>query len=121
STTTANGVNGVATFNNLVLSRAGTYYFTVTAPNMAAVSSGTFNVTAALPTRLSFNPPPQAGTAGQVLPPFAVQLLDQFGNPTSSSSTVSITLAGPGGLTAGTTSVAAVNGVATFNGLVVQA
>src|SRR5262249_7657041 len=50
-----------------------------------------------------------------------VQILDTFNNLTSSTASVSVAANGPGGFSGGsTTSVAAVNGVATFSNLVLN-
>src|SRR5262249_47759483 len=62
---------------------------------------------------------PTNTTAGAAITPaVTVQLLDQFNNLTGSTATVTLVANGPGPFTGGsTTSVAAVNGVATFNNL----
>jgi hypothetical protein len=61
------------------------------------------------------------GTAGQALPAFTVLVNDAFGKPfTASSVPVTVTVTGPGGFAAGSTTVQSSNGIATFSGLVLN-
>jgi hypothetical protein len=119
STTSMAAVNGVATFSNLVPTAAGTG-FTLKATDgaLTAAISNSFNVTATAANKLAFVQQPTTTTAGNAISPaVTVQIQDQFGNPTSSTATVTIS---GGGTMAGasTTSVAAANGLATFSNLI---
>ncbi len=124
STTSVAAVKGVATFNNLTLDTAGTYTLTVTDGTLTGATSTNIVVSAAGASQLAFQKVPTTGTAGQaVTPAVTVAVEDAFGNVvTTNTSNVKIAIAsGPGGLTTGsTTRVAAVNGVATFNNLVLD-
>jgi autotransporter-associated beta strand protein len=77
----------------------------------------------AAPTHLVFPLPPLGSVVGTPLPQFTVQLLDPFNNLTTSTANVSLMIAsGPGSFTTGSqTTVAAVNGVATFSNIVFTA
>jgi hypothetical protein len=90
-------------------------------PTITAISSPltsasqTETVTAAAPTKLAFAQQPTNTTAGATISPaVTVQILDAYGNLTSSTASVSLT--GPATLS-GTTTVNAVNGVASFSTL----
>ena len=123
STTQVAAVNGVATFNNLILNMAGTYTFTVTDGSLTSSTTGSITINAAGAFLLAFNSsdlPPSTGTAGGVLAPIQVVVYDSYGNTvTSNTSTVTLAVAsGPAGFTSGSTLTAtAVNGVATFSNL----
>jgi hypothetical protein len=119
--TTAKAASGVATFSKLIFDTAGTYTLRV---SDGALTGATTSVTVspAAARKLVLTQKPSAATAGQALSPgLAVAVEDAFGNVVASNtSTVTISISsGPGGFVTGsTTSVAAVNGVATFNNLV---
>src|SRR2546426_693857 len=117
-TTPVAAVSGVATFF-VSLNKAGTgYTLTASAGGFAPVTSTAFDITPGTATQLAFTVPPSNTVAGAAISP-AVQItaLDPAGNPVPSF-TGSVTVAlgsNPGGSTlSGTTTVAAVNGVATF-------
>lgn len=121
-TATRNAVNGIASFSDLSLDRAGTgYTLTAAASGLASATSAAFNVTASATSRLVFSVQPPTTAAGATLTP-AVQVAvhDASGNVVTGTTTV-ITVAigtNPGGATlAGTTQRNAVNGVATFTDL----
>src|SRR5439155_188256 len=118
-TKTVAAVAGVATFGDLSVDKAGTgYTLTAAATGLTTPTSAVFNVSAGGATHLVFAVQPSTTTAGAAVAP-AVQVAaqDAQGN-TATPFTGSIGLAivsNPGGGTlAGTTSVAAVSGVATF-------
>ena len=125
STTSVAAVSGVATFSNLILGLAGTYTLKATDGTLRAspreVSSSARWRAAS---QLAYQQTPSTGTAGTALSPsIKVAVEDSSGNVvTSDTSTVTITIAsGPGSFAAGsTTSVAAVNGVATFSNLILD-
>jgi hypothetical protein len=111
----------VATFSNLIFDTAGSYTLSLGDGSLAGTATGSIVVSPASASQLSYQQTPTTGTAGQALTPSVkVTVEDAFGNPeTTDSSTVAIAIAsGPGGFATGsTTSVPAVNGVATFSNL----
>src|SRR5437867_3830335 len=119
-TTSVAAANGVAIFYALSLDKSGTgYTLTATASGLSAATSAPFDITPGAATHLVFTVQPANTTAGATLTP-AVQVAaqDAAGN-TVPSFTGSVTLAlggteRAGGVLAGTTTVAAVNGVASF-------
>src|SRR5205823_4352562 len=118
-TTPVAAVGGVATFVDLSLNKTGTgYTLTASASGFTPVTSTTFDITPGTATQLAFIVQPSNTVAGATISP-AVQVtaLDPAGNPVPGF-TGSVTVAlgsNPGGSTlGGTTTVAAVNGVATF-------
>ncbi len=118
--TTANGVNGVATFAGLSIDKAGTgYTLTAAATGLTSASSTLFNVTAAAASKLIFTVQPSSATAGAAITP-AVQVTaqDALGN-TAAGFTGTVTVAigtnPAAGTLSGATSVAAVGGVAGFS------
>ncbi len=135
-TTTVDAIAGVATFNDLSVNLAGDYSFTATSTGLLPANSNDFSITAGQPTSATFltQPPPLPApgtlptaatsvTKGQPLPPLVVELRDASGNLVATNSQVSMRIAvDPTGTATlgGTTSVLAVNGVATFNNLTVE-
>ncbi len=117
---TAQAVNGIATFNNLILNQAGTYTLQASDGSLSPATSNSFTVSAGQPTQLAFETNPPNGVAGQALPDIKVDLLDAFGNLTSSTAAVSIGANGPGNFASPVAPINAVNGVADFTGLVLQ-
>jgi len=121
-TTTVGAVSGVATFDDLRLNRVGTgYTLTVAASGLTGATSESFTINPGSATQLAFTGQPATTVAGQAITP-AVQVtaLDPVGNPVPAfTGTVSVTFGNnPGGATlGGTTSVAAVSGVASFGDL----
>jgi subtilase family serine protease len=122
STLTAQAVNGVATFSNLVLDTLGTYTLQATDGSDTAATSGSITIGAGQASKVVFTQVPATGTAGATLGKVSVAVEDQFGNVvTTDSSSVTIAVAsGPGSLS-GITSTNAVNGVANFTTLVLSA
>ena len=120
-TATVAAVGGVATFSNLSIDRAGAgYTLNAAATGLTGATSATFDVAGAA-VKLAFTVQPTGATAGAAITPaVAVTVLDVRGNTVTNAST-SITLAigtnFGGGTLSGTTTVAAVNGVATFSNL----
>ena len=121
-TLTRNAVAGVATFADLSINKAGSgYTLTAAATGLPVAPSSAFDVAAGTGTQLVFTVQPTSDTARAILSP-AIQVTaqDPIGNTiTSFTGNVTVALgANPGGATlAGTTTVAAVNGVATFSTL----
>lgn len=114
-------VNGIATFSDLVLDVAGSYTFSATDTGMTNGTSNAITINPAAAAKLVFVQSPSSGSVGQTLAPsVSVAVEDQFGNVvTANRSTVTISVgSGSAGFSAGsTTSVTAVNGIATFSNL----
>ena len=121
STSSVAVINGVANFSNLMLNSSGTYTLSVSDGSLSGATSTGITIGASVATHLSITQEPTAGTAGQALgTALLVAVQNSSGNTvTSDSSTVTVSVAsGPGGFASGsTTSVAAINGVATFSNL----
>src|SRR5205814_973593 len=121
-TTTVAAVNGVATFVDLSLNKTGTgYTLTASASGFAPVTSTAFDITPGTANQLAFTVQPSNTVAGATITP-AVQVtaLDLAGNPVPSftgSVTVALVNHSGGSARGGTTTVAAVNGVASFSPL----
>jgi hypothetical protein len=112
-------VNGVATFNDLSLDIAGPYTLSASDGTITGATSNSFTITSAAAAQLAFVQQPSTSPAGsKINPAVTVAVEDQFGNvATSDNSNVTLALAsGPGAL-AGTLTVAAHNGLATFSNL----
>ena len=115
-------VNGVATFSNLSINKAGTgYTLTATDGSLTGATSSAFNMTAAAASKVVFTTQPSNAVAGaSISPAVQVSVEDAYGNVvTSDNSSVTVAIGtNPGGGTlGGTLTVAAVNGVATFSNL----
>lgn len=128
-TTTVNIGAGEGAFSNLSINNLGTGYTlaATTSLGLTPATSAPFNITAAATTHLAFSvQPPAATTAGQVLTP-AIQVSMLNGSNavvTSFNGPITVAIAaGTGAVGAtlgGTTTVSAVNGVATFSTLFIQ-
>ena len=119
-TTTSAAVAGVATFSNLSIDRSGTgYTLTTAATGLTGATSAVFSITPGPATHLAFTAQPSDAAAGAPFTPVVqVTARDALGN-TATAFTGNITVAigtnpPPGGVLDGTTSVAAVAGVASF-------
>src|SRR5439155_75897 len=137
-TKTVAAVNGVATFSTLSLNAVGTgYTLTAAATGLTGATSTAFNISVGAAAKLVFTVQPSNAAAGAAMLVFTVQpstaaagaaitpamqvaVQDAQGN-TVTTATTSITLAigtnPASGTLAGTTTVAAVNGVASFANL----
>ncbi len=119
--TSATMVGGVATFSNLSLNKTGAGYTLVaSSPGLTDATSAGFRINPAAAAKLAFLTQPSNATAGvSIAPAVQVSVLDAFDNATASTANVTVALASgpPGGMLFGTTTVAAVSGVATFGNL----
>ena len=118
-TTTVAAVNGIATFDNLTLDKAGSgYTLTATSGNLAPATSNPFSNGAAPASQLVFTTvPPASTTSGQPLAPQPVlQLRDAFGNAADQGGvTVTASVAsGTAGLIGGTSATTSSTGTASF-------
>ena len=125
-TLTANAVAGVATFADPRLDRAGTGYTLIASANAGALTteSDPFSIGAGSAQTLAFTVGPSAAVAGAPLAPaIVVSARDAFGNvATGFNGSVSLALGanGAGATLLGTTTVVAVNGIATFGSVRVE-
>jgi len=133
-TTTEAAVSGRATFSNLqvVTACAGYQLMAIDGTDsLTSPLSNLFSITAATPAQLVYNPePPTLGTAGSTLTSFSVSVEDTYGNTettgTGASDAITLSLAtkptgGAFNSVSGTYSgVAALNGTATFSGVVLD-
>jgi hypothetical protein len=122
-TLTAPVINGVATFSNITVNTGGAYKLQATddTESLMAGVSGILSIALGPPAQLAFGPLPGGQVAGPI-PPITVDVEDAIGGvvyPDDSNVTLSVQ-SGPGALL-GTLTVAAVNGVATFPGLSLNA
>lgn len=123
-TTTVNAVDGVATFDDISVDLPGDYNFIATAPDLESAESQYFTITPNVPMEVVFlsqpPSPPNVVMQGDTLPPIEVEVRDGFGNPISTSSTVTIVIGNdPSGKAtlSGTTQIPAHNGRVTFDDL----
>ncbi|HEY6059959.1 MAG TPA: hypothetical protein VIV10_05190, partial [Gemmatimonadales bacterium] len=120
-TTSVAAAAGVATFSALKIDKAGTgYTLTASATGLPSATSLPFDIAVGVPTKLVFTVPPVNTVAGAAITP-AVQVtaLDASNNPVptfAGNVTVAITsgTGTSGAALRGTSTVAAVGGVATF-------
>src|SRR5262245_15676944 len=120
-TQTVAAVNGVAVFSTLSIDKLGAgYRLLATATGLPDVTSSVFNIVTAVATQLVFTAPPGSTTAGSTLTPVLVAAQDSLGNTVpdfTGAVTLTISTNPSGGTLAGTTTVNAVGGVATFSTL----
>ncbi|MCC6430794.1 MAG: Ig-like domain-containing protein, partial [Gemmatimonadaceae bacterium] len=117
-TTTINAANGVATFTNLQLTGIGAYTLRFASAGLTSATTSTLNVTAGVPTQLAITTQPDGSSSGLAfITQPVVALRDAGGNQTTSTAAVTATIASGTGTLSGTTTVNAVNGVATFTNL----
>jgi len=122
-TTTVTAVNGIASFSNLTLSgTTGTnYVLRFTSGSLTAADANTVTVTAGSASQLGITTQPVAGASGASLttaPVLAIK--DAQGNTVTTDNNSQVTVAiqsGNGGTLGGTTTVTAVNGIASFSNL----
>lgn len=115
---------GVATFSTLSINEADTFTFGASSTGLTGATSNTFDITPDVDAAVVFVQQPTNATVSQAISPaITVQFQDQFGNNTSSTSQVTLTIGNnPGSANlGGTTMVAAVAGVATFNDITLDA
>jgi hypothetical protein len=121
-TLTVAAVAGVATFSNLLINRPGTgYTLRATSGTLTLATSAAFNISVGAASQVAFTVQPSNTVAGAFISPAVqVTIQDSQGNTTASTANVVLAIAPPnanGGSLAGTTTVAAVAGVATFSNL----
>jgi hypothetical protein len=124
-TTTVSAASGVASFTNLVLSKAAAgYTIQFTSAGLVADTTIQFTVSPAAAATLGFlQGPSNVGAGATMAPAVTVAVRDAFGNTvTSATNPVSLGLTGGtgGAVLTGGGAIAPVNGVATFSGLSVN-
>lgn len=124
-TVVVTAVNGIATFNNIKIDKVGNGYTLIaTSGTLTGDASGAFSITAGGAFQLKFSQQPSNSTAGQAISPAITVRVEDAGGNLVTATTQNITLGigtNPGGGTlSGTTTVATVNGVATFNNLAIN-
>jgi uncharacterized repeat protein (TIGR03803 family) len=122
-TVSAMAVKGVATFKKAVLAGAGTYTLEAVDGTLTAAVSASFTLLPTAPTHLVFVQQPTTTMAGAAVgPALTVEVEDKNGNlVTTDASTVTLAVSAKpagGAVASGPLSVAAVNGVASFAGLI---
>ena len=120
-TTTVNAVNGVATFSDLSLDNAGVgYTLEASATGLSSATSDAFDVIFVAAQLAFMTQPVQTDGDQAIAPAIQVAIQDAFGT-TGTTATDAVTVVigtnAGGGTLSGTTTVNAVNGVATFSDL----
>lgn len=118
----ATAVNGIVTFNNVIINTSGTYTLTG-GVGTNTTSSTTVTVSPAAASKLAWQSAPAVtAVAGTTLSPVVVAVEDAFGNVVATdTSTVTLTLStGTFGSGSATKTVTAANGIATFGSLAVN-
>ena len=125
-TTTVSAIGGIATFSNLSIDKAGSgYILTASAAGASNGSSNAFDITAGTATKLAFTSQPAVSTTAgtSISPPLTIAAQDDQGNtdPTFTGN-IDVAIGTNGGTPtpgtlSGTTTIAAVAGVATFSNL----
>jgi uncharacterized repeat protein (TIGR03803 family) len=127
-TTTASAIGGVATFSALSIQRSGTHTLTASDGNLGSGTSNPFIITPGAATQLVVVGQPTSATVGQSIGAVAIEVEDAFGNLAASNQSnvtlsaeltgaVSAGVSSAGSALTGTTTLAARNGVAVFDGL----
>ncbi|OYV58761.1 MAG: hypothetical protein B7Z69_08860, partial [Actinobacteria bacterium 21-73-9] len=126
-TTTAVEIAGTATFTNVVIQSTGSCTLVasdLTSSLIASATSTAVVVSAGAPTHVAFTtaPPTSYGSLTAPLTAFKVSVEDVYGNVTATSlgSTDSIQITSTNCTLTGTTTVAAVSGVATFGAVTIS-
>lgn len=117
-TATVNAVGGVASFTGISFSKAGAYTITASASGMSSATSNAFTVNPSADVALNVFVQPGGAVSGLDLTAQpVVQILDNFGNLTASTASVSAAIFSGTGTLVGTVTRAAVNGIASFTDL----
>ncbi|MBX3294047.1 MAG: carboxypeptidase regulatory-like domain-containing protein [Acidobacteria bacterium] len=115
-TVTRNAVNGIATFNDLSINKAGAgYTLLASSGSLASATSNAFNIIVGAATKLTFLTQPADTVPNTQFQPIQVAVQDAGGNTVvAPARSISLGISGFGTL-AGTTFRTTVNGVAIFN------
>ena len=116
-TLTVNAVSGVATFSGLTINTAGSYTLSATSSGLTGATSTSIIIAAASASQVVFTTAPSSGTTGHALTPAVVATIeDAFNNVVTASTAAVVVSSTPAGV-AGTLTVNAASGVATFSNL----
>jgi trimeric autotransporter adhesin len=120
-TKTQAAVSGLATFDDLSMTKSGSYTLSASASGLTGRTSNSFTIGAASASQLAFTTQPSNTASGSSITPSpAVSVQDTFGN-TVTTSTASVTIAigtnPSSGTLSGTVTRNASSGVASFTGL----
>jgi uncharacterized delta-60 repeat protein len=119
-TLTANAINGMATFSNVILDAAGSYTLMAADTGLTAATSAAFNVGAASVVHLAFvQNPTNVPVGANISPAISVKATDAFGNSVMGD-TVGLSInSGPtGGTISGAASaITDANGIAMFSAI----
>ena len=119
-TTSVDAVDGVASFTDLVIKKAGAGYVLRATIGVVTVDSAAFAIGPTAAAALAFSIQPASTAAGQAFGATVI-ISDAHGNPTPSTASVTVRLGNPGGATLrGTLARAAVAGAAVFDDLAVR-
>ena len=118
-TASAIAMNGVATFSGLSFNTAGPHMLRAADASLTGATSASFDVSPATPSKLVFGLQPTAAVSnGAIRLTATVNVEDTFGNIIASdNSNVTLAISSGPGMLGGMTTVAAINGVATFSNL----
>lgn len=121
TTVTATTTGGVATFSSLIINTVGNYTLTASVGSLAGSSFTVAIIPATAKQPVWQTAPASTAVAGTTLTPVLVTVNDAFGNQVTSSATVTMKLTGGKFANGSTTvTVAAVNGVATFDSMIIN-
>jgi hypothetical protein len=117
-------VNGVAQFKNLTLTLAGIgYALTATSTGITSAVTPAFQVVPAAATQLLYLPPPALSLMNQpIAPSVAVATADTYGNVVNTAVSIRVGLGThpTGAVLTGQATVTAMNGIASFSGLLLS-
>ncbi len=119
-TTSRAAVGGVATFDDIVIPKTGSFKLIAQAPGMTSSTSATFTVAPGPADHLEFTVQPTTVNAGTVFSPAVqVSVLDATGNPVNTPQTIAVAIQdNPGGSTlTGTATVNTSTGRANFTSI----
>ena len=118
-TVAVNAVNGVATFSNLAITGSGAHTISFTSPGLTSTTSASLNVTGGPATQLAVAMQPSSAQSSQTFSPQpSIQVRDAAGAVVATSTApVTASIASGSGTLNGTTTVNAVNGIASFTNL----
>ena len=121
STLTVAAVNGIATFNNLIINTSGSYTVSISDGSLTTATSTAITINPAAASQVLIQQAPTSGTAGVALnPSILVAVQDKFGNFIQTPAVVTLSLSGSFGSGRSSISAASVNGLATFNNVIIN-
>ncbi len=119
TTSVTSNPTGTASFTTLSLKTVGTYTLTASATGLTSIVSGSFTISPALASKLTFVTQPRNVAAG-AQQSVAVEALDSFGNPVAGVSISTLALSPAATLNGFTATNTAATGIATFGNLTVN-